>query len=101
VRSITDAGLLRSPLVRTVGYAAGQTYAIIRGRKAITPDTALRLARPFGMEAQFWLNLQSDVDLYRAMHSPGATDIRKLRRVPAIAVIAARVICERNGPTKS
>jgi hypothetical protein len=32
--------------------------AIIRGRKAVSPDTALRLERLFGIEAQFWLNLQ-------------------------------------------
>jgi addiction module HigA family antidote len=36
---------------------------IIRERRAITPDTALRLARYFDTTAQFWLNLQSAFDL--------------------------------------
>ena len=36
---------------------------IVRQRRAITPDTALRLARCFGTTAQFWLNLQSSFDL--------------------------------------
>ncbi len=36
---------------------------ILRGRRAITTDTALRLARYFGTSSQFWLNLQRDYEL--------------------------------------
>jgi addiction module HigA family antidote len=36
---------------------------IVRGRRAITADTALRLARYFGTSAQFWMNLQGNYDL--------------------------------------
>lgn len=36
---------------------------IVHGNRAITADTALRLARYFGMEEQFWINLQSRYDL--------------------------------------
>ncbi len=39
---------------------------IVRERRAVTPDTALRLARYFGTTAQFWLNLQSAFDLKQA-----------------------------------
>jgi antitoxin HigA-1 len=39
---------------------------IVRERRAVTPDTALRLARYFGTTAQFWLNLQSSFDLKHA-----------------------------------
>ena len=39
---------------------------IVQGKRAITADTALRLGRFFGMEAQFWLNLQSRYDLLHA-----------------------------------
>lgn len=39
---------------------------VVRERRAITPDTALRLARYFGTTAQFWLNLQSVYDLKQA-----------------------------------
>ena len=38
---------------------------IVHGRRAITADTALRLARYFGMSARFWLNLQTRFDLDR------------------------------------
>ena len=44
---------------------------IVRERRAITPDTALRLARCFGTTAQFWLNLQSSFDLKRAESETG------------------------------
>ena len=49
----------------------------------MTPDTALRLERLFGMEAQFWLNLQLVWDLYRAQHSPAAQEIAQIQRLPA------------------
>ncbi|MDO8788005.1 MAG: HigA family addiction module antitoxin [Sulfuritalea sp.] len=39
---------------------------IVRQRRAVTPDTALRLARYFNTTAQFWLNLQSSFDLKQA-----------------------------------
>lgn len=39
---------------------------IVRERRSVTPDTALRLARYFGTTAQFWLNLQSSFDLRQA-----------------------------------
>jgi addiction module HigA family antidote len=39
---------------------------IVRGKRAITADTALRLARYFGTTPQFWMNLQANYDLERA-----------------------------------
>lgn len=41
-------------------------HEIVKERRAVTPDTALRLARYFGGDAQSWLNLQSAFDLRRA-----------------------------------
>jgi addiction module HigA family antidote len=43
--------------------AAGRINEIAYGRRAITADTALRLGRFFGMEAEFWPNLQSHYDM--------------------------------------
>ena len=45
---------------------------IIKGRRAITADTALRLARLFKMSPEFWMGLQADRDLWYAAH-----DMRK------------------------
>lgn len=45
---------------------------LINKRRGITPSTALRLARFFGMSAEFWLNLQVRWDLYKAQKSEAA-----------------------------
>jgi addiction module HigA family antidote len=44
---------------------------IVRGKRAITADTALRLARYFGTTPQFWMNLQANYDLDRAEDARG------------------------------
>jgi antitoxin HigA-1 len=49
-----------------IGIPHSRVTAIIKGRRAITPDTALRLARYFGTTAEFWLGLQSEYDLRKA-----------------------------------
>ena len=46
---------------------------IVRGRRGVTADTALRLARYLGTTAQFWLNLQSAYDLRLAEHAKSRT----------------------------
>ncbi len=54
---------------------------IVRERRAVTPDTALRLARCFNTTAQFWLNLQSSFDLKQAEIEAGrriAAEIRPM-----------------------
>lgn len=56
---------------------------IVRERRAITPDTALRLSRYFGTTAQFWLNLQSAFDLKLAEIESGskiADEVRPIER---------------------
>jgi addiction module HigA family antidote len=45
---------------------------IVRERRAISPDTALRLARYFGTTPQFWMNLQTSYDLKRAEQELGS-----------------------------
>jgi antitoxin HigA-1 len=53
----------RQMLARAAGVPPRRINEIVLGKRAITADTALRLGRFFGMEAQFWLNLQSHYDL--------------------------------------
>jgi addiction module HigA family antidote len=54
--------------------------AVVHGRRAITPDTALRLERLFGSSAGFWLNLQQAYDLWHAMHAPGVEELDEIER---------------------
>jgi addiction module HigA family antidote len=43
---------------------SGRITDILNGRRSITPDTAVRLSRYFGSRAQFWLDLQSQYDIF-------------------------------------
>ena len=54
---------------------------IIKGRRGVTPDTALRLAKVLGMSAEFWLGLQLDWDLWNAMRSKEYAAIEQLEPV--------------------
>jgi antitoxin HigA-1 len=51
-------------------------YEVVRGERAISADTALRLGKYFGLPAQFWLNLQSDYDLRIASRNGAAEKIK-------------------------
>lgn len=76
-------GMTQVELAKRIGVSYPRINELINGRRGVTPDTALRLERVFGMEAQFWLNLQLVWDLYQAQHSPAATEIARIERLPA------------------
>jgi len=50
-------------LAQAIGVPPRRINEIVHGKRSVTADTALRLGRFFGMEAQFWLNLQARYDL--------------------------------------
>jgi len=56
-------GLSQYRLARALGVPPQRIHDLVHGRRAVTADTALRLARAFSMEAQFWMNLQGRYDL--------------------------------------
>ncbi|MGO9086363.1 MAG: HigA family addiction module antitoxin [Candidatus Sulfotelmatobacter sp.] len=66
-------------------------YDVVRGERAISADTAIRLGKYFGLAAQFWLNLQNDYDLRIAAASGVGARIRP-RKVEEVgrAVAGAR-----------
>ena len=76
-------------LAKLIGVSYPRVNELIHGKRGMTPDTALRLERLFGMEAQFWLNLQLIWDLYQAMHSPAAEEIASIQRLPALVTDSA------------
>ena len=53
-------------LAKDISVPQRRISEITQGKRSITADTALRLGRYFGMEPQFWLNLQSRYDLLQA-----------------------------------
>ena|SRR5688572_5767398 len=65
-----------------LGVSFPRLNEIVRGKRSVTPDTALRLAQVTGMSADFWLGLQSDWDLWHALRSRDASEIAKLSPLP-------------------
>jgi addiction module HigA family antidote len=57
-------GLSQKELAEALGITRVRLSEIIRGKRAITPDTAFRLARYFDTTPEFWLGLQTDVSLW-------------------------------------
>lgn len=68
---LRPAGLSANALALALRVPANRITAILNGERAITADTAIRLARYFGTTARFWLNLQSNHDLEVAERSAG------------------------------
>lgn len=56
-------GISQNKLALSIGVPPRRINEIVLGKRAITADTALRLARFFGTSAEFWLGLQSQYDL--------------------------------------
>ena len=71
-------GISQSAFAVRMGISFPRLNEIIRGKRGVTPDTALRLAQVLGMPADFWLGLQQDWDLWHAMRSQQAGAIAEL-----------------------
>ena len=78
---LTELNIAAAELARAIKVPPNRVTQIINGKRSISADTALRLERYFGVEAQFWLNLQSEYDLRKIKRKIG-DDIKK------------RIICE-------
>ena len=68
---------------KRLGVTRARLSEIVHGRRGVSPDTALRLARVLGTTPDLWLNLQQRVDLYDALHSRDAAKIARLRPLSA------------------
>lgn len=78
---IKPLGVTQTELAAKLGISFPRLNEILRGKRAVTPDTALRLERVLGMSADFWLGLQLDWDLWHAIRAEGAAEIAKLRPI--------------------
>jgi len=80
---LADIGMSANALAMALHVPAPRINDIVRERRSVTPDTALRLARYFNTTAQFWLNLQSSYDLKQAESATGsriAEEVRPMQR---------------------
>jgi addiction module HigA family antidote len=67
-----ELGLSARQLAMALGVPTNRVTGIVHEARALTADTALRLARYFGTSPEFWLNLQSAYELRRAQQERGA-----------------------------
>lgn len=82
---LVPLGISQSAFAVRLGVSFPRLNETVRGKRGVTPDTALRLARVLGMPADFWLGLQSDWDLWHAMRSEAAEEIARLEPLPRSA----------------
>ena len=82
---LSPLGISQSAFAVRLGVSFPRLNEIVRGKRAVTPDTALRLAQVLGMPADFWLGLQTDWDLWHAMRSKSAEEIARLKPVSETA----------------
>ena len=73
-----DYGLTVAGLAGALGVTRQTINELIRERRALSPEMALRLARLFGNSAEFWLNAQRAVDLWEAEQSIG-DEVERIR----------------------
>ena len=72
-------GLTASRLAIELMVPVTRMNDIVRGRRAVTADTALRLARYFGTTPQFWMNLQANYELELAQDARGSEIAHRIR----------------------
>ncbi len=71
-------GISQAAFAIRLGVSFPRLNEIVRGKRGVTADTALRLERVLGMPADFWLGLQQDWDLWHAMRGERAVAIEEL-----------------------
>jgi addiction module HigA family antidote len=73
-------GISQYRLARAIGVPPRRINEIVHGKRAISPDTALRLSRALGTSDRFWMNLQTryDLDLQLAAHRDELDKIGRL-----------------------
>lgn len=78
---IDPSGLTQAELARALAIPLNRVNELVRGKRGVTPETALLLAGYFKNSAEFWMNLQTAYDLTRARHEMRKTTVPATRGV--------------------
>jgi antitoxin HigA-1 len=78
---LTPMGISQNALARAAAVPPRRVNEIVLGKRSLSADTAVRLARVFGTSERFWLGLQTDYDLEEARRALG----KRIDRVERIA----------------
>ncbi|HSM27692.1 MAG TPA: HigA family addiction module antitoxin [Thioalkalivibrio sp.] len=77
---LNEMGISQYRLAHDISVPPRRINEIVKGKRAVTADTALRLGRYFGMSAQFWMNLQDRYELEVAERTLGSRLDEEVRR---------------------
>lgn len=80
-------GITQKEAAERLGISYPRMNEIINGKRRVTPETALRLARFTGTDPESWLNLQQNLDLWEALHTEDLEDIERIEPVETAAEI--------------
>lgn len=69
---LPDYGLTATTLAKALGVSRQSIHELLRERRAVSPEMALRLSRLFGNSAEFWLKAQAAIDLWDASQTIGS-----------------------------
>lgn len=83
---LAEAGVSQRRLASAINVPANRISEIIQGKRSITAGTAIRLARVFGTTPQYWLNLQANYDLRKALLEEGDAIEKSVTPIPELSV---------------
>ena len=82
---LNPLGVTLTDFAERIGVTRARLSEIAHGKRGVTPNTALRLARVLRTSPELWLNLQQRVDLWDELHSESVAEITRLRQMDAPA----------------
>lgn len=82
---LPECGLSVAQFAARLGVSKQTANELVRERRAVSPDMALRLGRLFGTSAQYWLNLQRNVDLWDSLE----LNREAIEQVEPLPIVAA------------
>jgi addiction module HigA family antidote len=73
--------ITQAAFAKRIGVTPARLSEIIHGKRPVTMDTALRLERALGFNAESWLRMQLTVDMFDALHGPAARAVAKIKPI--------------------
>ena len=80
--SLKPLDISQNKLARTMGVPPRRINEIVHGKRVVTADTAIRLARALGTSERFWMGLQADYNLEEA-HKAAQSELKKVENIAA------------------
>jgi antitoxin HigA-1 len=80
---IDELGMTQVELAKRLGIPLQRLNTVVRGKRGVSADTALRLSKVFGTTPEYWLNLQMAVGLWRAQKDSNLTGLKAIKQKKA------------------